>query len=137
MAATAGKKLRIALATALAGPFTNFVAGVKTASLKLNGAIIDVTTLTDTDLVKIMGMRDSQLTFSGNFELDTNGQKLARDAQANDTQLWAKFMPDGGTTANINTVVEVKVSDYTISGDATGEVSVSVTLEGTGARTTS
>lgn len=137
MAATAGKKLRIALATALGGPFTNFVAGVKTASLKMSGAIVDVTTLTDTDLVKIMGMRDSQLTFSGNFELDTTGQKLARDAQANDTQIWAKFMPDGGTTANINTVVEVKVSDYTVSGDATGEVSVSVTLEGTGARTTS
>ena len=136
MAATAGKKLRVSVATAFAGTYNNIV-GVKSASLKRNGAIIDVTTLTDTDLVKIMGMRDSQLTLSGNFELDTTGQKVIRDAQANDSQIWAKFQPDGGTTANINSVVEVKVSDYSISGDATGEVSVSITLEGTGAVTVS
>lgn len=136
MAATAGKKLRVSVATTFGGSYNNVV-GIKSASLKRNGAIIDVTTLTDTDLVKIMGMRDSQLTLSGNFELDTTGQKVIRDAQANDTACFAKFQPDGGTTANINSVVEVKVSDYSVSGDATGEVSVSITLEGTGAVTVS
>lgn len=136
MAATAGKKLRVAVATTFAGTYNNIV-GIKSASLKRSGAIIDVTTLTDTELVKIMGMRDTQLTLSGNFELDTTGQKVIRDAQANDTQIWAKFQPDGGATAGINSVVEVKVSDYSISGDATGEVSVSITLEGTGSVTVS
>jgi predicted secreted protein len=134
MAATAGKKLRVAVATTLAGTYTNIV-GVKSASLKRSGATIDVTTLTDTELVKIMGMRDSQITISGNFELDTTGQKLIRDAFANDTALFAKFQPDGGTTSGINSTVEVKVSDYSITGDTTSEVSVSITLDGTGAVT--
>ena len=134
MAATAGKKLRILVATTVAGTYTQVV-GIKTASLKRSGASIDVTTLTDTELVKILGMRDSQLTLAGNFELDATGQKLILDALANDTALFAKFQPDGGVTSLINSVVEVKVSDYSISGDATGEVSVSITLDGTGSVT--
>lgn len=134
MAATAGKKLRVLVATTFAGSYNNVV-GIKKATLKRSGATIDVTQLTDTELVKIMGMRDSQLTLSGNFEVDTTGQKVIRDAFANDTQIFAKFQPDGGTTANINSNFEVKVADYTVDGDATGEVNVSITLEGTGAVT--
>lgn len=136
MAATAGKKARISVATASAGTY-NPIVGAKSISFKRSGATIDVTTLTDTELVKILGMRDTQISISGNFELDTTGQKLIRDAQANDTALFVKFQPDGGTTAGINSVVEVKVSDYSISADATGEVSVSITLDGTGSVTVS
>lgn len=134
MAATAGKKLRVSVATTFGGSY-NVIVGIKSASLKRSGQMIDVTTLTDTELVKIMGMRDSVLTLSGNFELDTTGQKVIRDAFAADTALFAKFQPDGGTTANINSTVEVKVSDYSISGDTNSEVSVSIELQGTGAVT--
>jgi predicted secreted protein len=131
MAATAGKKLRVQIATTLAGPYTNLV-GVKSASLKRGFASIDVTTLTDSDAVKIQGMRDASLSISGNFELDTTGQKLIRDAIQNGTQLFIKFQPDGGTTAGINSTVEVIPTDYSISADASGEVSVSISLDCTG-----
>lgn len=134
MAATAGKKLRVSVAITLGGAY-NVVAGIKSASLKRSGAIIDVTTLTDTELVKIMGMRDSVLTLSGNFEVDTTGQKVIRDAFAADTALFAKFQPDGGTTALINSTVEVKVADYSVNGDTGSEVAVSIELQGTGAVT--
>lgn len=131
MAATAGKKLRVQIATTLAGSYTNLV-GVKSASLKRGFASIDVTTLTDSDAVKIQGMRDASLSISGNFELDTTGQKLIRDAIQNGTQLFIKFQPDGGTTAGINSTVEVIPTDYSISADASGEVAVSISLECTG-----
>jgi predicted secreted protein len=131
---TAGKKLRIKVSANQAGPFNN-VAGIKSATLKRSGAIIDVTTLTDSELVKIMGMRDSSLSCSGNWEADATGQEVIRDAYENDTALYAQFLPDGGTTVNAGRQVEVKVSDYTENGDATGEVSVSFELAGTGAVT--
>lgn len=134
MAATAGKKLRVSVAVLIAGAY-GVVAGIKNASLKRSGAIIDVTTLTDTELVKIMGMRDSSLTLTGNFEVDAGGQALIRTAFQNDTALFAKFQPDGGTTAGINSTVEVKVADYSVSGDTGSEVSVSIELQGTGAVT--
>jgi predicted secreted protein len=134
MAATAGKKLRVAVAVLIGGAYNNVV-GIKSASLKRSGQIIDVTQLTDTELVKIMGMRDSVLTLSGNFEVDATGQGVIRTAFANDTPLFAKFQPDGGTTAGINSTVEVKVADYSVDGDQGSEVKVSIELQGTGAVT--
>lgn len=134
MAATAGKKLRVSVSTTLAGTYTALV-GVKSASLKRGFTSIDVTTLTDSDAVKIQGMRDASLSISGNFELDTTGQKLIRDAIQNGTQLFIKFQPDGGTTAGINSTVEVIPTDYSVSADATGEVAVSISLDCTGAVT--
>lgn len=134
MAATAGKKLRVKVATTSAGPYTAVV-GIKSASMKRSGATIDVTTLADTDIVKILGLRDASYSLSGNWEMDTTGQKLIRDALANDTALFVQFLPDGGTTPNVGFQQEVKVASYDVSGDAAGEVTVSIELQGSGAIT--
>jgi predicted secreted protein len=131
MAATAGKKLRVKVATTTGGAFA-VVLGVKTASMKRGSQIIDVTTLSDTELVKLMGMRDTSISFSGNWEADATGQGLIRTAYDNDTPLFAQFLPDGGTTVNAGRKVEVKVENYTEQGDKDGEVSVSFELAGTG-----
>lgn len=134
MPATAGKKFRISVATTLGGVYTT-VAGITSVTFKRSGGIIDVTTLTDTELVKILGMRDTSVTMSGNFEVDTLGQKVIRDAFAADTALFAKVQPDGGVTALINSTFEVKVADYSIDGSATDKVGVSIELQGTGSVT--
>lgn len=131
MAATAGRKLRVKAATTLGGTYDNIV-GIASATMSRQGLTVDVTTLTDDDIVRLLGIRDNSFAMEGNYEADANGQGRIRAAYDNDTALFVQFLPDGATGWK----QEVKVAKYEVSG-ATGanKQSVSIELQATGAIT--
>lgn len=128
MAATAGRKLRVSVATTLGGTYDN-VAGAQSATMSRQGLTVDVTELTDDDIKRILGIKDNTFTIEGNYETDTNGQGRIRTAYENDTALFVRFLPDGVTGWK----QEVKVARYEISGAAgANKQSVSIELQATG-----
>lgn len=130
MAATKGRALRVSVATTLGGSYTN-VAGIDSGTIDLDGVNVDVTTLTDADIVRIQAMKDTKVTLSGNYEADTSGQGAIRTALEADSDLFVKFLPDGTTGWKL----QVKPSKYSIGSSITGKASVSIDLDGSGAKT--
>lgn len=133
MAATAGRSLRVKVATTTGGVYSTVV-GIANATMSRQGQTVDVTTLTDSDIVRILGIRDCTFTIDGNWEsADTTGQDVIRSAYENDTALFVQFLPNG--TAGFKQ--EVKVSKFEIAGaSGAGKVSISIELQGTGAVST-
>lgn len=128
MPATAGRKLRVAVATTLNGTYNNVV-GAQSATMSRQGLTVDVTELTDDDIKRIMGIRDNRFTVEGNYETDATGQGVIRSAYDNDTALFFRFLPDGV----VGWKQEVKVAKYEVSGAAgASKQSVSIELEATG-----
>lgn len=129
MAATKGRSLRVKVATTSSGSYTT-VAGIESATFDRDGQNVDVTTLTDADIVRIQAMKDAKFTLSGNYEGgDTNGQVAILSAYENDTGLFIEFLPDGSTGWK----KEVKVSKFSLSAATKDKQAVSIELEGSGA----
>ena len=131
MAATAGRTLRVKVATTSGGAY-NVVVGVQSATMSKQGQTVDVTTLTDADIVKILGVRDTSYTIEGNWESDSTGQGVIRTALENDSGCFVQFLPNG--TAGYQQ--EVKVRKYEITGaQGPNKIGVSIELEGSAAIT--
>jgi predicted secreted protein len=131
MAATKGRSLRVKVATTLGGVYATVV-GIESASIDMDGQNVDVTTLTDADIVRIQAIKDCKVSMSGNYETDATGQGVIRSAYENDTGLFFQFLPDGATGWK----AECKVAKYSISGATKDKLGVSIDLEGSGAKTT-
>lgn len=135
MPGVAGKKTRVRLATTVNGTY-NLVAGIKSASYTIDGAPLDDSEFGVDWIQRIQGLKDFKVTLSGTYRPDdTNGQVVARAALLNDTALFARVLPDGGTTANAGFQCEVKVTKFAVDPSVDGIVGVSIELEGTGAAT--
>lgn len=131
MPARAGRVLRVSVATASGGVY-NVVVGIRSATMSRQGLTVDVSTLTDADIVRILGQRDCSYRLEGNWEDDATGQNVIRDSLANDTALFARFLPTGTTGFQ----QEVKVGGIDITGETgPNKVGVSIELQGSGAIT--
>lgn len=129
MAATAGKKALLKIATAaITGPYTKAL-NIKSASIEIDGVSLDVSQLGDDWMTKIQGMKDAKITASGSYDVaDTTGQVAIRGSLINDTALYAQVLPDGTTGFQC----QVKVTKLSVTAATSGEAQVSIDMEQTG-----
>lgn len=126
MAAVSGKSalFKVAAATIL---------GLNDGSVTVNGDTIDVTTFASGGWIqKIQGLKSAEISLSGFFEpTDTTGQVAMRTALLNGTSLVMSALVDGtnGWTGSF------LVTSLELGATPDGEVSVSISLESTGAVT--
>ncbi len=130
MAATKGRALRVKVATTAGGVYS-VVVGIRSATLSMSGQNVDVSTLTDADIVRLQGIKDATISMEGNYEADATGQGVIRTALSADSDLFAQFLPDGTTGFRW----QVKPSKYEIGGAVGDKVSVSIEFECSGAVT--
>src|SRR5690348_4444314 len=97
MAGTAGKKAQLKVSS---DDITySLVAGLDSIGLSIDGVNVDDSEFGVDWTQRIQGIKDIKITASGKIRVaDTNGQLAIRAALLNDTALFAKFLPDGGTT---------------------------------------
>lgn len=135
MAGLSGKKARLTVSTTLGGTYT-VVGGLKTMSLELDGAVVDDSEFGVDWVQRIVGVNDWKITCAGYFRpTDTNGQIAVRNSLINGTNLFAKFLPDNGTTSNIGVNGQVIVTKFTGGADQAAGQDVTIELQGSGAPT--
>lgn len=133
MAATAGKKSRIKVATTSGGTY-NYVLGSVTGSHEISGGNLDVSEFGVDYIQRIQGLKDGKLSLSGNLRADdTNGQLVIRSALLNDTAIFVRMLPDDGVTVGAGFQQEMKVASWRVDTGVADKVSWSLELEGTGA----
>lgn len=107
------------------------IVGMNDGSVKVNGETIDVTTFASGGWVqKIQGLKSAEISLSGFFEpTDTTGQVTLRTALLNGTSQAITALMDGtvGWTGNF------LVTGFETGASSSSEVSVSISLESTGA----
>lgn len=130
MAASKGRVARVKACATSGGTYTNVV-GVKSASISIDGQNVDVTTLTDADIVRIQSILDAKVSLSCNYEADSTGQALIRAAALTDADIFIQFLPDG--TNGWRAQYKVTAS---FSGTPSGALEASYECERSGAFTT-
>lgn len=90
-----GKKFRIQLATAEAGPYT-LVKGMNAYDKTSNRTTDTFDTFDQLNAFSEPGAREKGYTVNGGLIPDDPGQLLARDAEAVDDLVYAKILPLGG-----------------------------------------
>lgn len=112
-----------------AGAYTT-VADLNSATMSTNGGTIDITEFGDNYMQRIQGIKDGSFQISGFWApADTNGQVAIRNALVNDGELWAQFLPDGTNGFK----QQVRVASFELAAGVDGVVTMSASLEGTGA----
>lgn len=115
------------------GTVWNTVGEMNSADMSLAGNTIDVTKFGDDFIEKIQGLRDCSWQLDGFYDpTDTQGQVVIRSALLNDTACYIQFLFDG--VAGFSQ--QVKPSKFEVKAGVADAVSVSITLDGTGAITT-
>ena len=133
MSGLAGKKARVKVSTTLVGVFT-IVAGLKTASLELDGAMVDDSEFGVDWVQRILGVNDWKISCSGYLRPgDTLGQVAVRNSLINSTDLFAEYLPDNGVTALIGMKGQVIVTKFTAGAVHDSGQDVSIELQGSGA----
>lgn len=128
MAATAGRKALLKVATAVGGPYTS-AANIKSATIEIDGTTLDISSIGSDWIARIQGMKDAKLSVSGSYDpADTNGQVALRSALINDTAIYVQFLPDGVSGFQC----QVKVAKFAPSASVSGEAQISIDLEQTG-----
>lgn len=109
------------------------IVGLNDGSVKVNRETIDVTTFASGGWVaKISGLGSAEISLSGFFEpTDTTGQVALRTALLNGTTQSISALMDG-TVGWTGTFL---VTGFETGASPSGEVSVSISLESTGAIT--
>lgn len=114
------------------GTTFNTVAELNSCDMALAGNTIDVTTFGDDFIAKIQGLRDCSWTCDGNYDpTDATGQAAIRDALLNDTDVYVQFLFDGAAGFK----QQVRPSKFEVKATPADPVTVSFTLDGTGAVT--
>lgn len=128
MAATAGKKALLKVATTQAGPYTT-VKNVKASTPELDAQNLDISQLGDDWISRIQGMKDAKVSASGQYDLaDTTGQVVIVNAFLNDTPLYIQVLINGVNGFQM----QVKVAKVSSSLSTSGEAQVSFDFEQTG-----
>lgn len=135
MPGTAGKKAKVQFCSTSGGTFV-IIAGIKNFSHSIDGSTIDDSEFGVDWAQRIHGLKDGKLSLSGLRRLnDITGQNALLDAYLNDTAIFIKVQPDGGTTAGVSMLQEMKCSKFSVDAAVDGGVNLSIELEGTGAIT--
>jgi len=132
MPGLSGKLARLKVGTTLVGA-TNIVAGLKTLSLELDGQTVDDSEFGVDWTQVVQSTKTWKITAGGSYRpTDATGQIAIRDSLINDTDLYAQFLPDNGTTALIGLNGQVRVTKFSVEPAFDGISSVSIELMGTG-----
>jgi predicted secreted protein len=135
MSGIAGKKARLKVGTTLVGA-TAIVAGLKSLSLEIDGTLVDDSEYGVDWIQRIQTLKDWKISASGSFRpTDTTGQLAIQGSLISDTDLYAQFLPDNGTTANAGLKGQIRVAKFSIEPPVDGIAGVSIELQGTGAPT--
>jgi len=112
----------------------NDVADINSVTFTQNGETVDVTAFDSLGWREfIQGLKGATMTAEGFWNgSDTNGQVAIRNAWANDSALYAKYLYDG--TAGFKG--QVKVTSVEVSGAVDGAVTATFDLQITGAVST-
>lgn len=128
MAATAGKKALLKVATTVNGTY-NTVKNIKSVSIEIDGANLDVSQLGDDWMTKIQGMKDAKITASGSYDLaDTTGQVLIVTSQLTDAVLYAQVLVNGVNGFQC----QVKITKVSGTATTSNEAQVAIDMEQTG-----
>lgn len=92
--------------------------------------LLETTDFADTTgaRTRILGLKDLQVTVSGQYEAADTGQARLRTNWASGASVFVRFLPNG--TAGFK--CEMKVQDFKITASFDGVVEFSATLQGTG-----
>lgn len=135
MPGIAGRKARLYVSTTLGGQYT-LVAGLTSITLEIDGATVDDSEFGDNWGQVLAGLSTWKISASGNMRAaDTNGQLAIKSALLNGTDLFAKYLPDDGTTAGIGTNGQVIPAKFTYTPAVTGGQALAIELTGSGAAT--
>jgi predicted secreted protein len=131
MAALAAHVAVVSIATTVGGTYS-VLSGAKSASMPRDTDMLDTTAFDDgADRTFIPGLRNGTLDLSGRYESADTAYGHIKDAFANQTSIFVKWLPNG--TAGFR--AEYYVQSLEISGEVEGLVEVSVSLQRTGATT--
>lgn len=109
------------------------VAEINDAGPSLSADNQDVTVFGDNWIDRIQGLKDGSWSLSGFYvSTDTNGQVRILNAFLNDTALYIRVYPGGGTAGFKQ---QVKVASFEVSNAVDGVAELSIELEGAGAVT--
>jgi predicted secreted protein len=109
------------------------VAEINDAGPSLSADNQDTTVFGDNWIDRIQGLKDGSWSLSGFYvSTDTNGQVRILNAFLNDTALYIRVYPGGGTAGFKQ---QVKVSSFEVSNAVDGVAELSIELEGAGAVT--
>lgn len=107
------------------------VAEINDAGPSLSADNQDVTVFGDNWIDRIQGLKDGSWSLSGFYvSTDTNGQVRIMNAFLNNTALYIRVYPGGGTAGFKQ---QVKVSSFEVSNAVDGVAELSIELEGAGA----
>ena len=111
----------------------NPIKGLNDASFNINGETIEVTTFESAGWKeRIQGLKDFAMSLSGFYEKDdANGQGALKSALLNGTSISVDYLVDGAAGFR----GDYLVTSMETGAGASGEVTVSFSLESTGALT--
>lgn len=137
MPGIAGKKARLQVSPTAGGAGTyTTVAGIRSVSSPLVGGSGDDSEFGIDWEQALQTLKSATISASGSYRpSDTNGQVAIRSAYINDTELWAKVLPDNAVTANAGYKVQVIVTKFEIGEEVDGVSAISIEMKGTGAIT--
>lgn len=130
MAGTSGKSFRIKVSPTVggAGAYT-VVADINKATMNRDGAQLDITSFSDSDIKRILGLRDSSYDLAGFYNSgDTNGQNAIDAAAVAGSELWVQFLPNGVNGWK----QQVMVPKFSVSSAVSGTNDLAIQLVGTG-----
>lgn len=129
MPGIAGKANRVRVSTTVGGTY-NVVAGLRQGSIEINGANLDDSEFGVDWVQRLQGLKEFKMSLSGSYRPDdTTGQVVIQTALLNDTNLFARVLPDGSNGFQ----GQVRVTKFSVEPAVDGIVPVSIELEGTGA----
>lgn len=110
---------------------TGEVDGIKSVEFSASGNLLDITDFADTTGAhsRILGLKDLQITVSGDYESADSPQALIRSSWAAGDTVYVRVLPNGSTGFKC----ACKVQDYSISSSVDGTVEFSATFMATGA----
>ena len=119
--------------TSATGGTVNLSSGLDDASMERVANALDVTTFGDGDKVYIAGLRDATLSLSGHFA-STYEEKLSALLGHSTTPQWV-YGPESTSNTRRKFSGGAIVTGVTINGSADDKVSMSVSLQASGAIT--
>lgn len=120
----------IGIGTAIGGPYTE-ISGLTSASLTRDREVLDITHFKDTTAhkIKLMGLKDTKLSLSGNRDIADAPQTTLQTRLDDGASTFLQIKWDG--SAGTGADGEFKVASFAESADVSGIVEFSCELEGT------
>ena len=130
MAGTAGKNFRVKVSTVAGGAGAyNTVLDINNCSMSRDGAMLDITSFSDSDIKRILGLRDTSYELRGFYNsADATGQGALDSANLNGTEIWVEFLPNGVNGWK----QQVMVPKFNPSSSVSGTNDLAVSLVGNG-----